>query len=95
MKRREFITLLGSAAVGLPLAARGQSAMPVIGYLRTGVRAALAKNEAAFGQGLASMGFVEGHIIEAGYVHFDLYRGLPPTRATYNLHLQKARPSHG
>jgi len=44
---------------------------------------------------LRDLGFVEGHIIEAGYVHFDLYRGLPPTRATYNLHLQKARPSHG
>src|SRR5258708_25246188 len=72
IRRRELIVALGGAAVAWPLAARAQGQpMPVIGYLRSGWRAAPSQVEAAFRQGLSSMGFIDGRTVAIDYQYAE------------------------
>ncbi len=67
MKRRQFMTLLASAAT-LPIAARAQQVeMPVIGFLHAGSRDENVRRLAAFRKGLAAGGFVEGQNVAIAY----------------------------
>jgi putative tryptophan/tyrosine transport system substrate-binding protein len=65
--RRQFIALLGAAAVW-PLAARAQqTSMPVVGWLSGLSGASSTDRVPAFRQGLAETGFVEGQNVAVEY----------------------------
>ena len=83
MRRREFITLLSSAAAAWPLVARAQRpVMPVVGFVDGGSLDASTARAAAFRKGLDETGYVEGQNVTVEY-HWlaGQYDGLPALMA--------------
>ena len=66
MRRREFITVLGGAAVW-PLPLRAQQRKPVIGFLGTVAQELWVKPVAAFEERLREHGWIDGHTIKIIY----------------------------
>ena len=68
MRRREFITLFGGAAIW-PLAARAQqpTQIPQVGWIFPGASAGHPTELAGFKEGLRELGYVEGRNIVVEY----------------------------
>jgi putative ABC transport system substrate-binding protein len=69
MKRREFITLLGSIAASMPVATRAQqlAKLPTIGFMGAGTPSGWSQWTAAFLQRLQELGWIEGRNVAIEY----------------------------
>jgi putative ABC transport system substrate-binding protein len=68
LRRREFITLLGSVAVTRPIEARSQQpAMPIVGLVTGRSAEASPRDVAAFRKGLYETGYFEGQNVAIEY----------------------------
>jgi ABC-type uncharacterized transport system substrate-binding protein len=68
MRRREFITLLGGAAAGWPLAVHAQQPnMPMVGFMSTLSPESISGPVAGFHQGLKETGYREGQNLTIEY----------------------------
>jgi putative ABC transport system substrate-binding protein len=83
IRRREFVTLLGGAAVAWPIAARAQqSAMPVIGFVSGRSNESSVRFGGAFRKALNETGYVEGQNVMVEYHWLDgQYDRLPALMA--------------
>ena len=91
MRRREFISALGSAVAAWPLSARAQqSSMPVVGLLRSTPAAPFKELVAALRQGLSDQGFAEGRNVVLEQRWADGQRDRLPALAADLIRLQAA-----
>jgi putative ABC transport system substrate-binding protein len=79
MRRRDFIRVLGGAAMTLPLRARAAPAKPVVGVLSLNASPSMASYTAWFVRGLNEAGFAEGQnaVIEYRWAEGDYDRLAP------------------
>ena len=92
MKRRQFIGLLGTAAVSLSATARAQqAAMPVIGYFHFATPE-YTPSAAPFLQGLSESGYIEGknvtieHLLGKRYAFKVINEGLELYKSTFPVY---------
>jgi putative ABC transport system substrate-binding protein len=88
MRRREFVTLVGSAAVAWPLGARAQQPLPVIGFLHSQSPGPITERLAAFQRGLKEGGYVEGGNLAIEYRWAEGHDDRLPALATDLLRRQ-------
>jgi putative tryptophan/tyrosine transport system substrate-binding protein len=88
LRRREFITLVGGAAVAWPISAKAQQTrMPVLGFLASASQASYTATESAVRKGLNEAGYVEKQnlLVEYRWADFQ-YERLPALAAELVKH---------
>jgi putative ABC transport system substrate-binding protein len=82
MRRRDLAAMLAGTALTLPVAARAQSRIPVLGVLFGGLTAALKPNFPSFLGGLSEFGYVDGKTVTLEYrIAEGRYEQLPAMAA--------------
>jgi putative tryptophan/tyrosine transport system substrate-binding protein len=83
VRRREFMTLVGGAAVSWSRGGWAQQAgMPVVGWLRSAPFVGAEQHVAAFRQGLSDKGFIEGQNVTVQYRSAEGYQSRLASLAT-------------
>jgi putative ABC transport system substrate-binding protein len=91
VRRREFITLVGGAAVAWPLSGHAQqAAMPTIGFLSARSASASDHLVKSFRGGLGEVGFVEGQNVQTTFRWADGHYERLPTLASELVQAQVA-----
>jgi putative ABC transport system substrate-binding protein len=67
MRRRDFITLVGTAVISTRGARAEQPTMPVVGFLHGASQETFVANVAAFKQGLSQTGYIDGRNVTIEY----------------------------